>query len=76
MSSRPRVLVIDDDPLFRGLIVSMLRKDYVVMVAKEGAEGFYKALEARPDIVIIDVRMPGWDGLTTLKQMRKTSVCG
>jgi CheY-like chemotaxis protein len=70
MTSRPRVLVIDDDPLFRSLIVSLLRRDYVVSVASDGAEGFYKALEHPPAVAVIDVQMPGWDGLKTLKAFR------
>jgi DNA-binding NarL/FixJ family response regulator len=70
MSRRARVLVIDDDPLFRSLIVSLLRKEFIVSVASEGSEGFYKALEHVPDIAIIDIKMPGWDGLKTLKAFR------
>ncbi len=64
------VLVIDDDPLFRSLIVSLLRKDCQVTVASEGSDGYYKALENPPDIALIDVQMPGWDGLKTLKAFR------
>jgi DNA-binding response OmpR family regulator len=67
----PRLLVVDDDPLFRSLLVSLLREDYLVSVAKEGSEGFYKAVEQPPDIAIIDVRMPGWDGLRTLRALRQ-----
>ncbi|HVW01048.1 MAG TPA: response regulator [Planctomycetaceae bacterium] len=67
---RKRILVIDDDPLFRSLIVALLRKDYLVSVASEGAEGFYKALEHAPDLAVVDVQMPGWDGLKTLKNFR------
>jgi len=71
MSGRTRILVIDDDPLFRSLIVSLLRKDYFVSVASEGSEGYYKALEYPPDIAVIDIQMPGWDGLKTLSEFRK-----
>jgi DNA-binding NarL/FixJ family response regulator len=69
-NDRPRVLVIDDDPLFRSLIMSLLRKDYLVAVASDGAEGYFKAAEHPPDIVLIDVQMPGWDGIKTLKHFR------
>ena len=71
MSQRARILVIDDDPMFRSLLVSLLRKDYIVAVASGGAEGFNKALEHPPDIAVIDIQMPGWDGLKTLKAFRK-----
>lgn len=68
--STARVLVIDDDPLFRNLMVSFLRREYIVSVASDGSEGFYKALEYPPDIAIVDVQMAVWDGLQTLKAFR------
>jgi DNA-binding response OmpR family regulator len=67
---RAHILVIDDDPLFRSLITSMLRKDYVVFVASEGSEGYYKAIEHPPQLIIVDVQMPGWDGLRTVQAIR------
>lgn len=70
MPVRPRVLVIDDDPLFRRLILGLLRRDFLVSVASEGSEGFRKALAHPPDLAIIDIQMPGWDGLTTLQSFR------
>ncbi|MBI3865493.1 MAG: response regulator [Planctomycetia bacterium] len=70
MATRPRVLVVDDDPLFRSLITSMLRRDYLVTVAGDGAEGYYKALEFPPQLAIVDIQMPGWDGLRTLQAMQ------
>jgi CheY-like chemotaxis protein len=71
MHKHARILVIDDDPLFRSLIVSLLRKDYMVAVASDGLEGFHKALEIPPDIAIVDIQMTGWDGLRTLDAFRK-----
>ncbi|MFH1303921.1 MAG: response regulator [Planctomycetota bacterium] len=68
--SNARVLVIDDDPLFRNLMVSFLRSEYIVSVASDGSQGFYKALEYPPDIAIVDVQMAVWDGLQTLKAFR------
>jgi DNA-binding response OmpR family regulator len=68
--NHPRILVIDDDPLFRSLITSILRKDYLVFVASDGAEGYYKAIEHPPQLMIVDVQMPGWDGLRTVQAIR------
>ncbi len=70
MARRPRIIIIDDDPLFRSLMVSLLRTDFLIAVASEGSEGFYKALQSPPQLAIIDVQMPGWDGVQTLRSFR------
>lgn len=70
MRSRSRILVIDDDQIFRNLVFTLLRKDFLVSVASDGETGFQKAREHRPDLVIIDFQMPGWNGLKTLKAFR------
>lgn len=67
---RTRVLVIDDDPQMRNLLVAFLRRDHIVAVAKDGEEGFQKACEHPPDVAIIDIQMPGWDGIRTLQAFR------
>jgi CheY-like chemotaxis protein len=69
-STATRVLIIDDDPLIRTLLVSALRKECLVAVAADGADGFAKALDLKPDVAVIDVNMPGWDGLKTLEAFR------
>lgn len=68
--NQPRIIVIDDDPLFRSLLTSVLKKNYEVEAFKDGSEGFYHASENPPDAAIIDVNMPGWDGLKTLRAFR------
>ncbi len=68
---RRKILIIDDDPLYRSLLSSMLREQYLVFVAKDGEEGFRKALTHPPDVAVIDICMPGWDGLKTLRAMRQ-----
>jgi CheY-like chemotaxis protein len=73
-SATTRVLIIDDDPLIRTLLVTALRKDCLVGVAADGAEGFDKALALRPDVAVIDVNMPGWDGLKTVEEFRASAV--
>ncbi len=72
--NRHRILVIDDDPLFRSLIMSIFRKEYVVTAASEGSEGYYKSIENPPHLIIVDVLMPGWDGLRTVEAIRAHQV--
>jgi DNA-binding response OmpR family regulator len=70
MIDRNRVLVIDDDPFIRSLLTAMLRSEFVVSVAIDGMDGFCKAVEDPPDLVIVDIEMPRWDGLRTVNEMR------
>ncbi len=67
---RRRILVVDDDPLFRCLMTNVLRHDFDVAVANDGADGFYRAIDWVPDLAVLDIQMPGWDGIKTLKAFR------
>ncbi|TWU14821.1 Chemotaxis protein CheY [Symmachiella macrocystis] len=71
---RSKVLIIDDDPLFRSMLASVMREKYIVFVAADGEEGYRKALAHPPHAIILDIRMPGWDGLKTLRTIRRNEV--
>lgn len=68
---RPRALVMDDDPVFRTLLSAMLKRDYIVETAADGADGYDHAVLAPPDIAVVDIQMPNWDGLRTIKAFRE-----
>lgn len=58
-----RVLVIEDDDSTRAFIVLLLEDaGYEVRSAHEGAEGLISMCESRPDVIVLDVRMPVMDG--------------
>lgn len=68
-----RVLLVDDDPDMRGLLEIMLAEDgrfAVVGHASDGAEALRLASTERPDVVVLDLQMPGMDGLTALPILR------
>ena len=71
-SGRPvRVLTIDDDADLRmGLKVALEVEGYVVATAPSGAEGIDIAGEVLPDIIVLDVEMPGMGGPETLRRLR------
>ena len=66
-----RVLVIDDDVDARDLLVRGLAKDgFDIHVAESGEEGIRMALELKPDVISLDVLMPGMDGWTVLRTLK------
>jgi len=68
------VLIIDDDPLIRKTLSGHLSKQgFEVHVAEEGEEGVRKFREHGPDVVLLDVRLPGIDGIEVLRQIRDLS---
>ncbi|MBQ0885724.1 DNA-binding NarL/FixJ family response regulator [Streptomyces ambofaciens] len=69
-----RVLVVDDEALVRaGLRMILEPADDIEVVAEasDGSEGVTAVARHRPDVVLMDVRMPGMDGLTALKELRR-----
>ena len=66
-----RVLVVDDEVDVRGLVRELLeRAGYDVVEATDGREGLRALYSSSPDLVVLDVTMPGLDGFTTLARMR------
>ena len=66
-----KILVIDDEPSIRDLLDTLLsRKGYDVILTDSGQKGLEVFRRARPDVVVLDLKMPGMDGLTVLQQVR------
>jgi DNA-binding response OmpR family regulator len=74
MNERPRVLVVDDDDDIRGLVVELLeRAGLDVSQADDGRAGLRAFHQSPPDLVVLDVSMPGLDGWETLERIRDLS---
>jgi DNA-binding response OmpR family regulator len=70
--TRGRVLVIDDDGDVRALVAGLLeRAGYEVNEASDGRDGLRAVFSDRPDLVLLDVTMPGLDGWGTLERIRE-----
>jgi two-component system OmpR family response regulator len=69
--SEARLLVVDDEPNIRELLAASLRyAGFDVVVAADGAEALRAAAEYDPDLVLLDVMMPGVDGFEVVRRMR------
>ena len=72
--AKQKVLVIDDEENVCELISLYFGKaGYDVVTAPDGADGIDKVRQERPDIVILDLMLPGMDGLDVCKELRKQS---
>lgn len=74
MNKRIRIVVVDDHALFRRGLIGLLNdipEFQVVGEASEGVQAIHVIQENNPDIVLLDVNMPGMDGVTTVEALRK-----
>ncbi len=72
MSKKIRVLVVDDSAFMRKALYRMLSSDPMIEVidtASDGEGGYKKARMLKPDVITLDVRMPGMDGLDALRMI-------
>jgi two-component system, OmpR family, phosphate regulon response regulator OmpR len=69
-----RILVVDDDPALRNLLTDYLAASgFVVDTAGDGVEMHRQLAAAAPDAIVLDLMMPGEDGLSLARGLRKTS---
>jgi CheY-like chemotaxis protein len=68
-----RILIIDDEDDIREVAALSLETvaGWEVMVANSGAQGLVRASAYQPDAILLDVMMPGMDGPTTFRELRK-----
>ena len=74
MKARGSVLVVDDDAAFRAVLASELeRMEFDVRAAESGEEAVERVAASDPDVVLLDLRLPGMGGLDALKAIRERS---
>ena len=66
----PLLLVVDDNEDIREYISLNFASQYCVQTAKDGLEGFNKAVESIPDIIVSDIMMPGVDGIEFCRRIK------
>ncbi len=72
--SKAKILVIDDEPAILNLVTAYLRSEgYEYYTATDGPSGLKAARTFRPDLVVLDIMLPGMDGIELLSQLRRES---
>ncbi len=70
---KKKILVVDDEKNIRFLLKEeMTDEGYDVITAENGAKALEKIKEEKPDLVTLDIKMPGEDGLSVLRRIRET----
>ncbi len=70
----PRILVVDDEPKIRKIVTSYLEQEgFDVSEAEDGPAAVEMAERFEPDVIILDVMLPGFDGIEALRQIRTKS---
>lgn len=70
-----RVLIIDDSPTERFLLTQILfANNFEVLIAENGEDGVAKARELQPDLILMDVVMPGMNGFQATRQLSRDTV--
>jgi two-component system phosphate regulon response regulator PhoB len=68
---RPRILIVEDEPgLTQSLSWYFNREGYETVVARDGPDGLRKAQSALPDVVLLDLMLPGMSGLDVCRELR------
>jgi two-component system alkaline phosphatase synthesis response regulator PhoP len=70
--SEQRILIIEDEPdLLRGLAFNIKAEGYSVLTASHGDKGMEQALNEQPDLVLLDIMLPGKSGLDVCRELRR-----
>ncbi len=70
-NSKSTILVVDDQPGIRRLLMEVLTEEgYSVSTAANGYEGMQKAKDLNPALILMDMKMPGMDGIETLRELK------
>ena len=67
-----KILVVEDDQDIRIMLNYILKDDYSLVLCEDGRSGIAKALTEKPDLILLDIYMPGISGLEVCKAVRNT----
>lgn len=69
-----RILIVDDNGVVQDILRQFFEPRYTVQIAANASQALSLIVRRAPDVVLLDVKMPGLDGLSLLKSLRETGV--
>jgi signal transduction histidine kinase/ligand-binding sensor domain-containing protein/DNA-binding response OmpR family regulator len=70
-NNKPKILIVEDNPDLRQMIIDELKNNFYVKGASNGKEGYDAVLKEKPQLIISDILMPVEDGISMLKRIKK-----
>ena len=75
VGAHPKVLIVEDqEDLLRGLEINLVKEGYRVLKASTGEEGMRLVVEEAPDLVLLDVMLPGLSGIDVCREIRRRGI--
>jgi len=69
-TARKKILIVEDDADIRIMMDFVLRENYDLILSEDGISGIRKAIEEKPDLILLDIYMPGMSGFEVCKNVR------
>lgn len=71
---KAKLLIIDDDPKVSWILRESLESNYDIITASDGIEGIQVASKEKPLLILLDIKMPGMNGIEVLKKLKKSDL--
>ena len=72
MEKKNKLLIVDDDTTTLMELIGILKKDYIISTAKNGMAAFDNIEKVPPDLIILDIIMPGMSGFDVITKLKQT----
>jgi DNA-binding response OmpR family regulator len=73
MGQKKKILIVDDErDIVKGLMIRLQVAGYDVVTAFDGAQGVFMAHKEKPDLIILDIRMPAGDGFSVAQRLKRS----
>jgi DNA-binding response OmpR family regulator len=74
MGQKKKILIVDDErDIVKVLVIRLQSSGYEVITAFDGAQGVFMAHKEKPDLIILDIRMPAGDGFSVAERLKRSS---
>lgn len=70
MNDKPIILIVDDESMNINILMELLKSDYRLIAAKDGQQALQRVQQTIPDLVLLDIMMPGMDGYEVCRELK------